>query len=125
MEYQKLLGVAVGIAIICMCIRKLSADGALYVGLGFCVLVLRSCLSAASPVVGYISELPGTHGFSGSATVVVRACAVGLTTSFACEICRSCGETEIAKSAEIIGRSALILVSLPLIKKLCEAAAGM
>lgn len=125
MEFQKLLGIAVGTAVMCMAVRKLSADSAVYITLAFCILVLGYCVSAVKPLWDYMGELLDNTAYTDSARVIAKACTVGLVTSVTCDICSSCGEKDIARSAELVGKAALVLIALPLIKDLMQTAGSL
>ena len=125
MEYIKLIGLAAGACLVCMTVRRLSADGANYISLGFCILVLGFLVSTAAPFVSYIGELADKGGVTDCAAVIVRALSIGITTTVAADMCLSAGERDIARSAETIGKCALMLLALPLIKSIVSSAEGI
>ena len=72
MEFQKLLGIAVGTAVMCMAVRKLSADSAVYITLAFCILVLGYCVSAVKPLWDYMGELLDNTAYTDSAVKTIK-----------------------------------------------------
>lgn len=125
MEYTKLIGLAAASALICMTVRKLSQDGANYIALGFFIFVAGFAISSAAPYIEFIRELAEKGGITDCASVILRALSVGVLTAFAADMCRSAGENDIARSAETIGKCALMLLALPLIKSIVSTAEGM
>ena len=55
-------------------------------------------------------------------TVVLKAVGIGWLTRFISDTCRDSGLASIASGAELAGRCAIFLLSLPLLLKLMEIA---
>lgn len=89
-----------------------------------CTLVAISCITALSPVAQYLTSLSQLGNFRTYGQVMVKACAIGLITKMASELCRDAGDASMAGRAELAGKSALLLCALPLIKSLFSEVEG-
>lgn len=81
-------------------------------------LVAIACINSLSPVAQYLVSLSQTGNFRTYGQVMLKACAIGLITKTASELCRDAGENAMAGRAELAGKSALLLCALPLVKSL-------
>lgn len=121
MEYTKLLGIAVGVAVFCMLLRTLSKEYSTLLSAAFGIFVMGYAVSCAAPYIDFIKGI-SSDGVSMQCSVILKALSVGLVTTVACDICRSAGENEIAGYSELIGKCAMLSLALPLISGILDAA---
>ena len=79
-------------------------------------------ITAAAPLVSYLSDLTGTGGISQYATVLMKALGIAVLTQCCSEICRECGESGAASGVELTGKVEILLLCLPLINEILSAA---
>lgn len=89
-----------------------------------CVLMFRALLNL-STVASYLRDLTDDTATESYMSSVLRAAGIACLTEFTAEMCRDAGEGAIAGYVEIVGRSELVLLSLPLISELTELSLGM
>ena len=89
---------------------------------GLAVLFGIAAIGAAAPLVRYLEELLEVHGLSDYATILLKALGIAVLTQSCADICRECGETSAASGVELAGRVELLLLALPLMGEVLEAA---
>lgn len=96
------------------------------IALAVCAAVIGSFLTIFSSVITEVSSIFSQAGISDSyISLIFKAVSICLITQITCEICRDSGETAIASAAEIWGRGAVTVISLPLVKVLLEQINGI
>lgn len=114
------------IAVFCVCaavfavmLRQYCREQSLMISLLTSVIVIGAVISMLSPVIEQVTELFTEAGISSSyISLIFKAAAICFITHITCEICRDSGENAIAAGAELWGRGAITLMSVPLIESL-------
>ena len=79
------------------------------------LLILVAVLSAVTPLTELIGELAEAAGAESEyIAVLMKALAVCVITQLAAESCRDSGEGAIASKIEFAGKTAVLLISVPL-----------
>jgi len=78
-----------------------------------------------APVADYIKELTVSTGMPEFFSLLFKAVGVSFLCSVAAELCRACGEASLAGTVESAGRIVIMLLSLPVLKYLLEAAVSL
>ncbi len=81
-----------------------------------------SAMTAAAPLIVYVKGIAGAIGSSEYTTILFKALGIAILTHFCSEICRECGESAAASGVELTGRIEILLLCLPLINEILEAA---
>lgn len=90
------------------------------------MIVLGGCMAYIYPMLDDIREIFTASGISSVyIELIFKAAALCFITQITCEICRDSGENAIASAVEIWGRTAITLVSIPVLKSLLELIGGM
>lgn len=93
------------------------------VALVLCALV--SVLYIVNSVVLHLSSIIGLSEIQEDfLTVMLKVLGISIITEIAVSMCRDSGESALATVLEIAGKSAVIAMSLPIIKKLLEISIG-
>lgn len=91
-----------------------------------CTAVLGSFVTFAMPVMDEIGKIFSEAGISDSyLAIIFKAVAICVITRITAELCRDSGESAIAAAAELWGRGAVTLVSLPLVKSILEQVSSL
>ncbi|MBE6861287.1 MAG: hypothetical protein E7497_00090 [Ruminococcus sp.] len=102
-------------------LRQYCREQSLLAALAACIGILLAVLTLVQPVIQQVRELFETAGISSSyLSVVFKAAAICFITQITTEICRDSGERAIASAAELWGRCAVTVISLPIISALIE-----
>lgn len=115
-------GAVVCLACIGAVIRQLKQDW-LPIYSAACAVVCGVYLfTLVTPVVKYVSELAADTVLPRFFSLLIKSVGVSLLCGAASDICRACGETSLASAVESAGRALMVLLSLPVVGYLLEAA---
>lgn len=123
MEIFKILFVCFIAAALAVLLKQYKGEYALAVSVGAGVTVLITVINS---LVTAFTETYSAFAAAGIDTyyftVVLKAVGIGWLTRFIADTCRDSGHAAIASGAELAGRCAIFLLSLPLLLKLLEIA---
>ncbi len=109
--------------VVCLLVlRQWKGDFLPLVRVGLCVGFALLTLAAAAPLADFLRELGGVSGVSTYVTVLLKALGLAVLTQCCADICRECGEGGVAGGVELVGKLEILLLSLPLIREILEAA---
>lgn len=108
-------------AMIAILLRQYCHEQSLMVSLAASAAVLGGALLILAPQLSEIRDIFASAGISESfINVILKAAAICLITQITCELCRDSGEGALASAAELWGRGALTVLSLPVLRELLE-----
>ena len=81
-----------------------------------------AAITAASPLVSYLSSLTGQDGVSPYAAILIKALGIAVLTQCCAELCRECGENGAATGVELTGKVEILLLCLPLVNEILSVA---
>ncbi len=116
MDIVKIVYIALACLIVILLTKKLSAEYALFSSSIICLGISVLSISIILPVTNYVKELTTNETYGRFCEIMFKSAGVCLLCSFACEICRDCGESALASRIELAGKCTLLAYSLPLIK---------
>lgn len=91
------------------------------VSLAASAAVLAGALLLLSPQISELRDIFASAGISESfISLILKAAAICFITQITCELCRDSGEGALASAAELWGRGALTVLSLPVLRSLLE-----
>lgn len=115
MNIFAIIGTGIIAAAIAAVLRKFGGESGLFVSLAASLLILFAVISSISPLTDLIGELAEASGTeSAYIAILMKALAVCVITQLAAESCRDSGEGAIASKIEFAGKTAVLLVSVPL-----------
>ena len=79
-------------------------------------------IGAIAPVVSYLKTLIGASAATEHVGILLKALCVAILTHICADICRECGEGAAATGVELTGKAEILLLSLPLVNEILEAA---
>ena len=107
-------------------LRRLGGEFGLIVSLAASVVILLAVITSISPLIELIKELADEAGTQTEhIAVLLKALAVCIITRLASEVCRDSGEGAIASKVEFAGRTAVLLVAVPLFREILEIVKGL
>ena len=122
MSFFQLIGVSLGGAVVALLVKQLNPPYALYVSLFVAIFLTFSALSFFSPLVRFAEETANEAGIAPYAKLILRVVAIGFVTRVACDLCSDAGENAIAGRVELLGKGAVAVAILPVLKTLIDAA---
>ena len=123
MNLIQILGICLIAAILAVILRENKYEYAiilsLVAGSGILISILSGMLDSLFEIRSIIS---GAGIDSSYFLVAFKALGICIITGFTADLCRDCGQTALAGKAELAGRCAIFLISLPLLSSLLKAA---
>ena len=122
----KILAILLVAAVLCIVLRQKNGEYALLVsittGIITALLILRHLSSSIDMIKSYIESYGiETEYFK----VALKALGIGYVTSFIADTCRDSGQTSLASKAELAGKTAIFVLSLPLLISVLNIAVGL
>lgn len=116
-----LVGIILIAAIAATVLKQYKPDFAVVLILAGSIVILLLLLSALSPVLEQIQELANRAGIDLAwVKLLLKALGICFLTQFAADSCRDAGQTSLASKAEMAGRIAILVLSLPMLQKIIE-----
>ena len=123
MSMLSLAGFAAVTAGICLLLRQYRPEYAWLLSIACGVVLLSSVLPMLQPVWEEVENLLRYCSIAPSyVTAVGKTLGIGYLTSFAADACRDAGENGMAAKVELCGKGFVLLVALPMFKRLLEMA---
>ncbi len=114
MNIVTLCGFGILAAVLCVIVRQIKPESAVFVSIAAGIGILAAVVTAAAPSVGAITELAENAGIDGEFTkVLLKALAVCYITTLSADCARDAGESAVAAKLELGGRISIAMLSLP------------
>ena len=115
------------LALICVVvssiIKHVRPDFLPYLRISATVLVGIAAIGVISPLVTYVESLFSGILIGGELEgSVLKALGIALLVQVCADICRDCGENSAASSVELVGKLEILVLCLPLIKRIISVA---
>lgn len=121
----KVFFLAIIIAFICMIIRNVKPEYSLLCQLCGVILLIIYILSFTESVISSLRELISQGGIDSSfLEILIKALLLSVLTDIASSLCRDSGNNTLANTVELAGKTVIVILALPILKKLAEAAIG-
>ena len=126
MEIFKILAVCLITAVLALVLKSYKAEYALVVILGGGVILGIYIFKGIAAPIEYIKSLLNIYSVKTEYfSVALKALGIGYVTSFIADACRDSGQTSLAAKAELAGKCAIFILSVPLIVSVLEIALGL
>ena len=113
-------------AVLCVIVRQIKPESAVFVSIAAGIGILAAVVTAAAPSVGAITELAENAGIDGEFTkVLLKALAVCYITTLSADCARDAGESAVAAKLELGGRISIAMLSLPVFVELASMVTGL
>ena len=83
-----------------------------------CIILVNVISSLYKPVKEFCSVLKNSGLQSERFVVAVKVLAIGYITQFIADTCRDFGQSAVAAKAELVGRAAIFVMTIPLLNEL-------
>lgn len=88
--------------------------------------IAAAVLNGIIPVIGRLENMyAATGGDSAYFTILLKSLGICFLTGLAADICRDSGESALAMQAETAGKTALLIIALPLFEQAADLASGL
>ncbi len=126
MNIVTLCGFGILAAVLCVIVRQIKPESAVFVSIAAGIGILAAVVTAAAPSVGAITELAENAGIDGEFTkVLLKALAVCYITTLSADSARDAGESAVAAKLELGGRISIAMLSLPVFVELANMVTGL
>ncbi len=125
MEIVKILAVCLVAAVLSLAIKQQKGEYAFLISIAAGIIIFLFLIKAVSaPIVVLMQKIEGYGIKSEYFKVAVKALGIGYITSFIADSCRDAGQAGLALKAELAGKCAIFLLSVPLILSVLQTALG-
>ena len=121
-ESFKLFGIAILCAIACVMIKNYRNEFLVTARICGIIILFTFVLGMISPIIEFISGLAGQALEEQYIEILLKTLAIAYITNISSDICKDCGEGNIASAVEMKGKVEIILLSLPLLEGILELA---
>ncbi len=126
MELSSVLAICVIAALMCIVLSsykpEYSAAVVLITGAYIFFLLIKDVIPAATGLLSVIESAGVENAYMKTALKALGICYI---TQFAADTCRDFGQTALASKAELAGKCAVFLLSLPMVTNIVEIAVNM
>ena len=125
MEIFKILAICLISALLAIVLKQQKGEYALVVALAGGAVVILYVLKRVSEPIEYIKARLLSCGVKTEYfAVALKALGIGYVTGFIADACRDSGQASLAAKAELAGKCAIFILSVPLISAVLETALG-
>ncbi len=122
---MKIFILAIVIAFICMVLRHIKPEYSLLCQLCGVVVLVLYVLSFMESIMSSLRELIFQSGIDSSfLEILLKALFLSVLTDIASSLCRDSGNNTLASTVELAGKTVIVILALPILIKLAEAAIG-
>lgn len=116
MNVLKLSGILLLSLLLLLLLRELKVRHTALFTLGAALFFLACSLTELWDVFSLISSFGEMSGEEEYFKVLLKALGIGVVTGFLSDFCRDLGENTLSRAAELCGKSAILTLSLPILK---------
>ena len=125
MEIFKILAICLISALLAIVLKQQKGEYALVVALAGGTVVILYVLKGVFEPIEYIKARLLSCGVKTEYfAVALKALGIGYVTGFIADACRDSGQASLAAKAELAGKCAIFILSVPLISAVLETALG-
>ena len=125
MEIFKILSLIFITAGICLILKQYKPEYSLIIAILCSVIVLTMIISRILTPLSLIEQKIENSGIDNNYfKVALKALGIGYITSFIADSCRDAGQNALALKAELAGKSAIFILSVPLVLSILDTALG-
>ena len=125
MDILKLLAIIFISVTLCVLLKQYKPEYSVFTAVLCSVIVLTLVLEKISIPLTLIEQKIENCGIDNSYfKVALKALGIGYITTFIANSCRDAGQTALAFKAELVGKCAIFILSVPLIFSILETAIG-
>ncbi len=124
MAVIRLCAVALLCALACVVLKRYCPEQAFLLTLAACAAIVFYALPLAAELYGTIQAICG-EAAPENAVYILKALGICILTQTGARVCADYGQSALALQLETAGKFAVLIVSLPLIRRLLEILSGL
>ena len=118
----KLCGVAIIAAISALMLKKGKSEISFAPCIAVLLIIFGFCLRALEPLLDEVNALLELFGASEYFLPIIKSLGVAILVQIASSVCSDIGESKIGEGIELAGKFEILLISLPLVRRIVEYA---
>ena len=120
MNELKACGIVLCSLIVCIVFKNLKNEYSLFIRLIVTVSIFAVSLGIFYPVITYINEISANTQIHQFLPILFKALGIAFTVQITADICKDAQESALAERVYFFGKAEILVISLPLVKKLFE-----
>ena len=122
---MKIFVLAIIIAVICTVIKNYKPEYALLCQLCGVAVIAFYVIASLGDIFNELNDMVSLSDIDSSfLQVLLKALGISIMTDFASSVCRDSGNNTLSNGIDFFGKTIIVFMSLPMLKKLAEAAIG-
>ena len=117
-ESFKICAVAILFTSLCVVIKHFRAEFIIPTRVAVTIIICGVVITLIDPIIEYFNSIMGQTLPLEYMKIILKSLAIAFIVQISSEICRDCGENNIASGIETIGKIEIILLSLPMINNI-------
>ena len=123
MDIIKILGFCIISAVLALIFKQYKQEYAFFISVAAIIGILLFLFTSLLPTFEEIKLLISKAGIKNEYfKAALKALVIAYLTEFTADTCRDCGQTALASKAELAGKAAIFIISVPLLIALLETA---
>ena len=124
-EFWKVMGIFIIGAVLTLVLKQKSGEYAFAVVVVTGIIILFFAIKTVAEPISLLFEKLGDNGVKTEYfKIALKAVGIAYITDFIADASRDAGQTSIASKAELAGKSAIFLLSVPVLMSVLETAIG-
>ena len=124
-ESAKICAIGIACVILCVLIKNSRHECLIPSRLSGIIIIFSFVLALINPIFNFLKSNLGTSIPLDDMKILAKAMGIAYMTQISSELCRECGENNIAFGIESAGKIEIIILSLPLINQVIELSREM
>ena len=125
MDIFKILALCILSAVLAVVLKQQKPEYSMLIGISAAIAVLTLVFSAVIPAVSELKLLLEDSGINSAYfKTALKALGIAYISEFTADICRDSGQGSMASKAELVGKAAIFLISMPLLSSILKTALG-
>ena len=117
-ESLKLCGVGIVLAFVCLLLQNHRKEFVPLTRVAGIIILFGIIITLINPIIDYFKSITSQVVPLEYIQIMLKALSIGFLSQISSGICKDCGENNIAKEIETVGKIEIILLSLPLITRI-------
>ena len=120
-DVMKLVGIAIISTILCMVIKKDRPEMAMFIGILTGIMILLSVTYKLNFIIDSINDLAHKANIPAMyISLIIKLIGIAYLIEFAIQICKDCGEGNIASKLEFGGKIIVMTMSFPILVSIID-----
>lgn len=116
-EIIKVSAIGIICAVICVIVKNYSVEFLVPTRITGIVVILSLAILLISPIIEFLTSSLARHISAEYIELILKALCIAYITEISGELCRDCGEGNIALGIETVGKLELVSLGIPLIER--------